>query len=195
MNEKKVVPGIPDEKFIRGEVPMTKEEIRVVSLAKLALERHHVLYDVGAGTGSVTVEAALLIPEGQVFAIEEKASARDLILRNAAQFSLENVKLVSGKAPCCLEGLPAPDRVFIGGSGGQLQAIIEILEKRLPEGGRIVINAVTLETAYQAVNLMEENGFTVDAVSLSLSRMKKAGRVHMWQALNPVTIVWGVKGG
>ncbi|WP_366924616.1 precorrin-6Y C5,15-methyltransferase (decarboxylating) subunit CbiT [Metallumcola ferriviriculae] len=195
MNEKKAVPGIPDHEFMRGEVPMTKEEIRVISLAKLALERHHVLYDIGAGTGSVTVEAALLMPEGKVFAIEEKESAGELIQRNAAQYSLENVQLVPGKAPGCLEGLPAPDRVFIGGSGGQLQTIIETLAELLPEGGRIVINAVTLETTYQAVNLMEMNGFTVDAVSLSLSKMKKAGKVHMWQALNPVTIAWGVKGG
>ncbi len=172
---------------------MTKEEIRAISISKLDLQPHSVLYDVGAGTGSVTVEAALAIPHGSIYAVERDRAALDLIHKNLEKFGVKNVQVISGEAPGCLWELPPPDRVFVGGSGGKLPEIIQVVDKRLKVNGCVVINAVTLETAYKAVCLLEAGNYRTEAVTVSISRLKRVGSSHLWQALNPVTIIWGVK--
>lgn len=186
-------PGIPDDLFIQGPVPMTKEEVRVVSLSKLAIKTDSIVYDIGAGTGSVTVEAALLAKAGRVYAIERHPAALDLIKQNIDKFGVDNARLVAGEAPECLKGLPAPDRIFIGGGGGKLGEIIAYASGILPKHGRLVLNTVTVESMYQGISLLEAGGFAVGAVTLWHSRLKKAGKVHLWQSLNPVTVIWGIK--
>lgn len=183
--------GLADEEFIRGQVPMTKREIRAVALSILAPLEGDVCWDVGAGTGSVSVEMALLCPNGKVYAVERKEEAVELIGQNRDQFGLVNLEIQSGQAPEALEPLPAPDRVFIGGSGKHMEAILRLILEKNPKAV-VVITAIALETAAEGIKLMEALGFSsVDAVSISTARSKKAGPYHMMMGQNPVTIISG----
>ena len=151
------MPGLPDEAFHRGRVPMTKEEIRILSVSKLKLEPDSVVYDVGAGTGSVSVECALLCPEGQVYAIERNPEGIQLIEENAKLHRTANLTAVQGTAPEALAGLPSPTHAFIGGSSGNLKEILSCLREKNPEI-RIVMNMITLESVGEAVTLLKGNG-------------------------------------
>lgn len=183
--------GLADEEFIRGQVPMTKREIRAVALSILAPLEGDVCWDVGAGTGSVSVEMALLCPKGRVYAVERKEEAVELIGQNRNRFGLVNLEIQSGQAPEALESLPAPDRVFIGGSGKHMEAILRLILEKNPKAV-VVITAIALETAAEGIRLMEALGFSsVDAVSISAARSKKAGPYHMMMGQNPVTIISG----
>ena len=189
------VPGRPDGTFLRGEVPMTKEEVRSVSLAKLRPGRDWVIYDIGAGTGSVAVEAALAAWQGQVYAIEQKREALDLIRENARRFGTDNVTVVPGEAPEALDGLPAPDGVFIGGSGGKLPEILEAVFAKNPKA-RVVLNAVTLETVAEAVACMKKwNLQEEEVVQLNVSRARRAGAYHLMEGQNPIYIISMTGGG
>ena len=189
------VPGRPDGTFLRGEVPMTKEEVRSVSLAKLRPGRGWVIYDIGAGTGSVAVEAALAAWQGQVYAIERKREALDLIRENARRFGTDNVTVVPGEAPEALDGLPAPDGVFIGGSGGKLPEILEAVFAKNPKA-RVVLNAVTLETVAEAVACMKKwNLQEEEVVQLNVSRARRAGAYHLMEGQNPIYIISMTGGG
>jgi precorrin-6Y C5,15-methyltransferase (decarboxylating) len=182
-------PGIPDADFCRDAVPMTKEEIRAVTLAKLRLRRENIVYDIGAGTGSVSVECALLAPAGQVYAIERDPPALKLLAANRGRFGVANLTVVSGAAPEILTGLPLPERVFIGGTGGNLAAIIDWLGN-LPALPRVVLNAVTLDSAYQAVQGFRIAGFSnVELVQLTVARSEPIVGKLMLKALNPVFII------
>lgn len=183
--------GIPDEHFRRGQVPMTKAEIRSISLSKLQLRPGDVVYDIGAGTGSVSVEMAFQAREGSVYAVEVNEEALELIRQNAEQFGLPNVKIIPGKAPEALESLPAPDRAFIGGSKGNLAEILELLVSRNPKI-RVVINAITLETMAEAVNQFQKLGFEdIEIVQVFAAHGKSVGNYHMMQGQNPVFIISG----
>ena len=120
-----VTHGIPDEAFLREKVPMTKEEVRDISLSKLRLTRQAVIYDVGAGTGSVSIEMALQAEEGTVYAVEKKPEAVELLRKNKKKFAADNLEIIEGLAPEALRGLPAPSHVFVGGSSGNLRAILQ----------------------------------------------------------------------
>ena len=137
--------GIPDEKFIRGKAPMTKEEVRCVSLSKLRLQEDSICYDVGAGTGSVSVEMALRADQGQVFAVEKKDDAVALLYKNKQRFAADNLEIIKGEAPEALKELPVPTHAFIGGSSGNLKEIVALLLEK-NQDVRIVINCITLET-------------------------------------------------
>lgn len=141
--------GLPDGAFLRGDVPMTKEEVRALALSKLRLEAHHVVWDVGAGTGSVSVECALSCPAGRVYAVEKKEEALALLAENRARFHAANLEVVAGTAPEALEALPAPDRVFLGGTSGSLEDILNVIFRKNP-AARVVCTAVTLETVGEA---------------------------------------------
>lgn len=182
-------PGLPDEIFQRGAVPMTKEEVRAVSVCKLRLQPHHVVWDVGAGTGSVSLECALACPAGQVFAIEKNPEAVALLEENKARLGASNLTVVSGTAPEALEGLPAPDRVFLGGTSGNLDDILMMIFEKNP-AARVVCTAVTLETMGEAARLFAPLA-EVDMVQLSVTRTRKAGRYHLMDAQNPVWIFSG----
>lgn len=183
--------GIPDRFFRRGDVPMTKEEVRVVVLAKLCLREDLVLWDVGAGTGSVAVEAARLLSRGRVFAVEKDGEACDLIEENTRIFGVKNLIVIRGEAPEVLSSLPDPDRVFVGGNGKKLLSILETAVRRLTEEGVIVVNGVTLETAGESVNALERWGLSCRLVWLHLSFGERVGGRHLLRAANPVYVIQG----
>ncbi|MEE8885646.1 MAG: precorrin-6y C5,15-methyltransferase (decarboxylating) subunit CbiE [Eubacteriales bacterium] len=181
--------SVPDAEFIRGDVPMTKEEVRTVSLSKLRVRRNSVVYDVGAGTGSVTVEAALAAWEGKVFAVEKNPSAVALLRQNIRKLRAASAVVVEGTAPEALESLPAPDCVFVGGSSGNLAAILKTVRAKNP-AVRVVVNAITPETLSSAIDSMNQLGFSdPEIVCVSVSKGRKAGHVHLMTAQNPVYIL------
>lgn len=181
--------GIPDSEFIRGEVPMTKQEVRILSVAKLQLDKASVVYDIGAGTGSVSIEAAAQCPDGRVYAIEKAPEGISLIDANRKKFSIGNIELVEGTAPQCMERLPAPTHVFIGGSGGRLVDIIKAVRKKNPKI-RFVLNAVTLETMGELMKLQSlfPEYADMEVIQVSVSRAKVLGSHHLMRAENPVCI-------
>ena len=182
-------PGLPDGAFLRGDVPMTKEEVRTLAITKLRLEEDNVVWDVGAGTGSVSVECALACPAGQVYAVEKKEEALALLAENKARFHTNNLVVVPGTAPAALEDLPAPHRVFLGGTSGELEEILNIIFRKNPVA-RVVCTAVTLETVAEAARLFASlEG--ADMVQVSATRTRQAGRYHLMDAQNPVWIFSG----
>ena len=181
-----VVQGLADEAFERGEVPMTKSEIRSVSLSKLRLTQGAIAYDVGSGSGSVSVEMALLAREGRVYAVEMKPEALDLTAKNAARYGLTNLETVAGRAPEAFRTLPAPTHAFIGGSAGGMKEIVDGLLAKNP-AVRIVANAVTLETASELTALSRRFEYR-DIVQVAVSRAREVGPYSMMMAQNPVYI-------
>lgn len=183
------VHGISDGEFLRGKAPMTKEEVRTVSLSKLRLSEDSVCYDVGAGTGSVSVEMALRAWMGQVYAIEKKEDALALLKENKKKFAVDNLAIIQGVAPEAMTELPAPTHAFIGGSSGNMQDIINLLLEKNPKV-RIVINCITLETVTEAMNAIRDFGLEdVDIVQLAAARSKSIGRYHMMMGENPIYII------
>ena len=186
--------GLSDEEFIRGKAPMTKAEVRTVSLAKLKLSKDAVCYDIGAGTGSVSVEMALRASEGEVYAIEKKEDALALLAQNKKKFALDHMYIIPGTAPEALEELPIPTHAFIGGSSGNMKEIVELLIKKNPQV-RIVINCITLETVGEALGcireLAKQEGCECEneIVQLCVSRSKNIGRYHMMMGENPIYII------
>ena len=179
---------IPDSEFIRGDAPMTKSEVRGLSVSKLRLDDDSVVYDVGAGTGSVTIEMAMAASEGWVYAIEKEDAAADLIGQNMLKFRVPNIDVIRGLAPEAMEELPAPTHAFIGGSSGNLKQIVECLLRKNPDV-RMVINAVTIETAGEIAAVIKELGLVEEEmINVSVTRTRKVGRYHLMDAQNPVYI-------
>lgn len=187
--EKILTHGVKDISFLRGNTPMTKEEIREVSICKLGLTKESVLYDIGSGTGSIAVECARLSEGIQVYAIERESEAAELTRENCDRFGLANVTVVEAQAPEGFQELPAPTHVFIGGSGGKLREILTALKEKAPSV-KAVINAITLETLSEVTSLIKEyNIKDHEVVQLQVSRAKKAGPYHLMQAENPIYII------
>lgn len=182
------VPGLPDEAFIRGKTPMTKQEVRAAALAKLAVAPTDTLWDVGAGTGSVSVEMALAAPMGQVYAVECDADACALVRQNQTKFAASNLTLIAGKAPEALQNLPAPDAVFIGGSKGNMQAIVDAALAANPQT-RLCIAAIALETLQQGIAALAAHGLAAQVTQIAVSRSKAAGSLHLMMANNPVFLI------
>ena len=180
--------GIPDDAFIRGSVPMTKMEVRAVLLAKMGTRPGDIVWDVGAGTGSVSVE--LSRTARRVYAIECLPEACDLLRKNREHFCAWNVEVICGMAPEALLPLPAPDRIFIGGSRGNLEEIIRAAVKKNPDV-RICLTAITLETLAEAGRVLSSLGREADISLISVSRAEAVGSVHMMKALNPVYVICG----
>lgn len=182
--------GISDEEFIRGGAPMTKSEARAITMSKLALWPNAVCCDVGAGTGSVTVEMALAAYEGHVYAIDKDEKSIELVKQNCRAFHVGNVSTICGIAPNALTDLPTLDAAFIGGTGGSMQEIVSALLRNNPHI-RIVANAVALESAVAAIDAFSQNKRTPDVVQVSCARAKAAGKLHMMTAQNPIFIISG----
>ena len=183
------VHGIRDEEFQRGKAPMTKEEVRTVSLSKLHLSEDSICYDVGAGTGSVSVEMALRAWNGKVYAIEKKEDALALLKENKQKFAVDNLEIIPGMAPEAMMELEVPTHAFIGGSSGNMDAIIKLLLEKNPEV-RIVINCITLETVTEAMEAIRKFDLEdVDIVQLGVARSKSVGRYHMMMGENPIYII------
>jgi len=185
--------GIPDDEFVSIKKLITKEEVRVVTLAKLKLRHDMCLWDVGAGSGSICIEADHLLPNGRIFAIERNEESCQFIKENLEKFNARNVALIEGGAPDCLEELPDPDRVFIGGSGGRLWDILDVVDQRLATGGRIVMNAITLDTLTAANEFFGNAGYQVEVVTVNIARTRPHSNYKMFEAYNPVYILTAVK--
>lgn len=181
---------IKDGDFIRGGIPMTKEEIRRLCVAELNPKPSDIVYDIGAGTGSVAVELAGKATCGLVYAIEKESEGIELIRQNREKFGRFNLIPVSGDAPDILEELPKPDKVFIGGSGGKLREIIEqVMGKN--KSVKFVITAITLETLSEGMQCFKDKGIEADIVCINAAKASKAGAYHMMTARNPVYIISG----
>lgn len=183
-------PGLPDEAFERGDVPMTKQEVRAAVLAKLAVRPEDILWDVGAGTGSVSVELALAAPRGRVYAVECRPEGCALIKANREKFRTRNLVLVEGLAPAALSDLPAPDAVFIGGSKGSLAAIVDAALDKNPDA-RICVSAIALETLSAVVAALTAKGRTVQVSQIAVSRARAVGGLHLMMAQNPIYLITG----
>ncbi|NET33965.1 MAG: precorrin-6y C5,15-methyltransferase (decarboxylating) subunit CbiE [Cyanothece sp. SIO1E1] len=197
--------GIPDAMFLSfGDRPglITKREVRLLVLGELALGSDQIIWDVGAGTGSVSIEMARLCPSSQIFAIEKTAMGSSLIKQNCQRFQVENVTPIYGAAPDALKALPQPDRIFVGGSGGQLTQILDFCGAQLISGGFLVIALATLEHLNLALTWVEqqhsstEKNLTVVPQSwqhrllqVQLSRSVLVGPLTRFAPLNPVTVV------
>ena len=181
--------GWPDSAFLRAEVPMTKQEVRAVTLAKLGVTKRAVCWDVGAGTGSVSLEMAECAEDGTVYAVEQKEAACELIERNKLHLGISNVVVVRGTAPEALEALPAPTHVFIGGSSGNMKDILELALQKNPQA-RIVVNTVTAESFAEAVALLKTLPVVdTEIVELSAAHGRAVGRYHLMTAQNPVFVI------
>jgi precorrin-6Y C5,15-methyltransferase (decarboxylating) len=189
--------GIPDRAFSRSGGMITKEEVRVITLAKLRLERKGVVWDIGSGSGSIAVEAARFASRGTVYAVEKDKNRVKDIEENIRRFNVTNLMIIPGTAPGCLKvgGLPAPDRVFIGGGGGGgggrggLSGILNYVSRRVKKGGIMVINAVTIDTLSSAAAFFKRRGWCCEVVEVSLSRTKPVGGLDLLSAGNPVFII------
>ena len=186
--------GIEDDEFATVKKLITKQEVRAVTLAKLQLQNDLVLWDIGAGSGSVSIEASNLMPGGKLFAVEKNPQCVAYLRDNLSKFSARNVKLVEAEAPEGLEDLPDPDRVFIGGAGGNLDEILTCADERLKPGGKIVLNAVTLDTLTKAVELLEYHGYQVEVVCINVARTRPLTEFKLFEAQNPIYIISAVKG-
>ena len=186
-NARPFTPGLPDDAFQRGEaVPMTKREVRCCALSHLALTAEAVCWDVGAGTGSVSIEMALLARKGRVYAIEKSENALALLAENRRSFHVSNLEIVPGRAPEVCRELPAPTHVFIGGSTGSLREIVALVLEKNPNA-RLVLTAVTLESVAEMDQLIKEFHFTdTDVTCLNVSRARELGSYHLMTAQNPV---------
>ena len=182
--------GLPDEEFVRGDVPMTKAAVRAVTLSKLALAPNAVCCDVGCGTGSVSVEMALAAFSGKVFAVDHHAEAIRLTEENAKRFHIGNILPRCGEAAEALSALPPLNAAFIGGSGGQMQEIFAAILSKNP-AARIVVNAIALESVHTALAAFQSHGVEPEIVQLSVTKAKCAGSLHMMSAQNPVFILSG----
>ncbi len=191
--EKSVPCGISDDMFLRGSVPMTKSEIRCVAVSKLDICQNDICWDIGCGTGSVSVEIALKCFDGMVYAIDRNDEAVKLTDKNAHRFRCDNIRVTYGTAPECLEILPVPDKVFIGGSCGKIKEILEVVFSKNPFA-EIVITVVSLETLSTAINAFESLGIeNTEVTQIAVTRTKKIGKHTMLSAENPVFILKGIK--
>lgn len=188
-----VIFGIPDTEFSHSKGMITKEEIRVISLAKLKLKADSILWDIGAGSGSLSIEAAMLAKDGKVFAVEKEKERVIHIEKNKNKFKTANLEIIRKKAPDSLRDLPAPDAVFIGGGGKDIGKILEVCSKQIKRYGRIVVNAITIETLSAAAQFFEASGWNMETISVNIAKTKDIADSHLFNAHNPVFIIVGEK--
>ncbi len=189
-------PGIPDKEFERtDEVPITKEEVRTLQISKARLRTGNLVYDVGCGSGSISVEAALQIEsEGKIFAIDKDPNAIELTKKNLERFGINNVSVILGNAKEKISELPQADAIFIGGTGGDTKDIVELCQDKLKSGGRIVIGIILIETLYSVLKAIEKMKFSdVDITQVTISKSRKTTTGTMMLARNPVTIISATK--
>jgi precorrin-6Y C5,15-methyltransferase (decarboxylating) len=185
--------GLPEEAYAHRDGQITKAEVRTVSLAKLRLRTTDTVWDIGAGCGSIAIEAAALARAGRVFAVERDHEQLGYLRENVARFGAGSVCVVAGAAPAALAGLPDPDAVFIGGSGGTLAAVLDIAAQRLRAGGALVANLVALEHLAEMQPTLEARGWEVEVTQVAAARSARTGGITRLGALNPVFIVAGTK--
>jgi len=189
-------PGIPDEEFERTEkVPITKEEVRVIQISKARLKPGQTVYDIGCGSGSISIEAALQVESsGKVLAVDYDENAVDLTRKNIKKFGLTNISVIHGNAKEKILELEEADTIFIGGTGGDTKEIVELSENKLKSGGRIVIGLILIETLYSVLQVLDKLSFeSVDITQVTISKSRKTSTGTMMLARNPVTIISATK--
>tara|TARA_B100000029_G_scaffold371370_1_gene365297 strand:+ start:178 stop:768 length:591 start_codon:yes stop_codon:yes gene_type:complete len=193
---KSKTPGIPDEEFERTEsVPITKEEIRAIQISKGRLSAGQTILDIGCGSGSVTVEAAIQVEEsGKVIGVDIDPNAIELTEKNLKKFGITNYQLVEGNAKEKISELPESDTVFIGGTGGDTRDIVELCQNKIKSGGRIVIGVILIETLYSVLQIIENLDFTeIDITQITIGKSRKTSTGTMMLARNPVTVISATK--
>ena len=189
-------PGIPDENFERTEsVPITKEEIRAIQISKARLSSGQTVLDIGCGSGSITVEAGLQVEsDGKVIGIDLDPNAIELTNRNLKKFGVDNATLILGNAKEKISDLPEADAIFIGGTGGDTQEIVQLCEDKLKSGGRIVIGVILIETLYAVLQTIEKLKFdSIDITQITIGKSRKTSTGTMMLARNPVTVISATK--
>ena len=189
-------PGIPDEHFERAEkVPITKEEVRTIQLSKARLKPGQTVYDIGCGSGSISVEAGIQIESsGKVIAIDYDENAVELTKKNLKKFNLSNVSVLFGNAKEKISDLEMADVIFIGGTGGDTSDIVKLSENKLKSGGRIVIGIILIETLYSVLQILDKLKFdSIDISQVTISKSRKTTTGTMMLARNPVTIISATK--
>lgn len=189
-------PGIPDDFFERTDkVPITKEEIRTIQLSKARLNPGQTVYDIGCGSGSISIEAALQVEEsGKVIAIDYDSNAIELTKKNIEKFELSNISVVYGNAKEKIQDLEEADAIFIGGTGGDTKDIVELCQERLKTGGRIVIGIILIETLFSVLQILDNLSFeSIDITQVTISKSRKTSKGTMMLARNPVTIISATK--
>ena len=189
-------PGIPDEYFERVEkVPITKEEVRVIQISKARLKPGHVVYDIGCGSGSISIEAALQIgSSGKVLAVDYDENAIDLTKKNMKKFDVSNIATIYGNAKEKILDLEEADTIFIGGTGGDTKEIVELSQNKLKSGGRIVVGIILIETLYSILQILDKLQFeSVDITQVTISKSRRTTTGTMMLARNPVTIISATK--
>ena len=188
--------GIDDAEFYRADVPMTKQEVRIITLAKARIAPAATVYDIGAGTGSLSIEAARQASCGQVYAWEKSGAAADLIRTNMTKFSTKNITLINKAAPHGIDAVPPADVVIIGGSGGNLTEILAAADNKLKVGGRMVLNFIAVQNLTLTLDyLHDKKNYTYEVCQMQFSRLHRVGSYDMAEALNPVYIVTCEKKG
>ncbi len=189
---KSKTPGIPDEEFDRTEsVPITKEEIRAIQISKARLSPGQTVLDIGCGSGSITVEAGLQVEsDGQVTGVDLDPNAIELTNRNLKKFGVDNATLILGNAKEKISELPEANAIFIGGTGGDTQEIVQLCEDKLKPGGRIVIGVILIETLYAVLQTIEKLKFdSIDITQITIGKSRKTSTGTMMLARNPVTVI------
>ncbi len=189
-------PGIPDEYFERTEnVPITKEEVRTIQISKARLKPGQTVYDIGCGSGSISIEAAFQVESsGKVLAIDYDENAIELTKKNIEKFSLSNISVIFGNAKEKISELEEADAIFIGGTGGDTKDIVEISQNKLKSGGRIVIGTILIETLYSVLQILDKLQFeSVDITQVTIAKSRKTSTGTMMLARNPVTIISATK--
>jgi len=183
-------PGIPDEEFERlDKVPITKEEVRVVQISKARLKRGYTVYDIGCGSGSISVEAAIQVESaGKIYAVDFDPKAIDLTKKNLEKFG-SNVTTILGNAKEKISELPQADAIFIGGTGGDTKEILELCYDKIKSGGRIVLGIILIETLFSVLELIKKLNLSVDITQITISKSRKTTTGTMMLARNPVTII------
>ena len=193
---KSKTPGIPDEEFERTEsVPITKEEIRAIQISKGRLSVGQTVLDIGCGSGSVTIEAAIQVGEsGKVFGVDIDPNAIELTKKNLKKFGIINYTLIEGNAKDKISELPQVDTVFIGGTGVDTKDIVELCQNKIKSGGRIVIGVILIETLYSVLQIIEKLDFeSVDITQITIGKSRKTKTGTMMLARNPVTVISATK--
>tara|TARA_B100001750_G_scaffold20093_1_gene13662 strand:- start:1436 stop:2026 length:591 start_codon:yes stop_codon:yes gene_type:complete len=189
-------PGIPDEEFDRTEsVPITKEEVRSIQISKARLSPGQTVLDIGCGSGSISVEAGLQVEsDGKVIGVDLDPNAIELTNRNLKKFGIENTTLILGNAKEKISDLPEADAIFIGGTGGDTQEIVQLCEDKLKSGGRIVIGVILIETLYAVLQTVEKLKFdSIDITQITIGKSRKTSTGTMMLARNPVTVISATK--
>ncbi|RLA84295.1 MAG: precorrin-6Y C5,15-methyltransferase (decarboxylating) subunit CbiT, partial [Deltaproteobacteria bacterium] len=181
--------GVPEGEFAHRRGLITKQEIRAIVLSKLRLSERSILWDIGAGSGSISIEASFLARKGRIFAVERDPEQIRLLKENVRRFEAWNVEVIRAEAPEGLSELPDPDAVFIGGSGGRMEEILDAVCRKLKSGGRIVINAATLESVNAAACSLKRRGFETEVALINVARSKAVADLTLFNALNPVFVI------